>query len=368
MNRIPDCGSPFRRMRLCIIQSMAIGSHTIPRFYLKQFATRRRNKPGRVYVYEKGKPPQSRSTRSQGRENGYFQIVGDDGTKDEFTETALAEFENQCLEALVSAKYFLCDLAFVNVKLASYAGMLFQRSTVRRKFSARNWSKLEAPYTSLASDQNYLQDVAEHYTELTGQTFTSEQISEMIRKQSSMFTDANYTRSTFVKDLSMHIDICKQEMMKKSWQVWHAPQETEFVTSDNPVVTFLRFFTQHEEIWHPGYGFGTKNVVIAFPLAPTACLVMTDTPFQDPRARVNADTVQRVNEMLIRSCDRFVYSLTLSPKITETVDRFGATSIPGENAFLGRPIDQTLVENHLRKTMGIPRRKREAGVVLNRGL
>ena len=95
---------------------------------------------------------------------------------------------------------------------------------------------------------------------------------------------------------------------------------------------------------------------------------MTDTPFQDPRARVNADTVQRVNEMLIRSCDRFVYSLTLSPKITETVDRFGATSIPGENAFLGRPIDQTLVENHLRKTMGIPRRKREAGVVLNRGL
>lgn len=339
---------------------MAIGSHTIPRFYLEQFAIPRRNKPGRVCVYEKGKPPQARSTKSQGRENGYFQIVRDDGTKDEFTETALAQFEDECLEALVSAKSYLCDLALVYVKLASYAGMLFQRSTVRRKFSARNWSKLKVPYTSLASNQDYLQDVAEHYTELTGQKIKSEQIAEMIRKQSAMFTDENYTRSTFVSDLAMHIDICKQEMMKKSWQVWHAPQDIEFVTSDNPVVTFRRFFTQHEEIWHPGYGFGTKNVVIAFPLAPTACLVMTDTPFRVPRAGVNADTVRRLNEMLIRSCDRFVYSLTPSPRIAEMVDHFGGTSIPGENAFLGRAIDQPLVENHLRKTMGISKRQREA--------
>jgi Protein of unknown function (DUF4238) len=339
---------------------MAIGSHTIPRFYLEQFAVPRKNKSGRVCVYEKGKPPQPRSTKSQGRENGYFQIDQDDGTKDEFTETALGQFEFECIEALVSAKYSMCDLALVHVKLASYAGMLFQRSTVRRKFSARNWSKLEGPYTSLASNQEYVRDLAEHYTELTGQICTSEEIADMIRKQSAMFTDAKHTRSTFVKDLWMHIDICKQELLKKSWQVWHAPENTEFVTSDNPVVTFRRFFTESGEFWNPGYGFGTKNVLIAFPLAPPACLVMTDTPFRGSRARVNADIVQRVNEMLIRSCDRFVYSLTPSVKIAETVDHFGGTSIPGLNAFIGRVVDQTLVEEHLRKAMGIPRRQREA--------
>jgi hypothetical protein len=347
---------------------MGIRSHTIPRFYLEQFATPRPNKPGRVWVYEKGKPPQSRSTKSQGRENGYFQIVRADGTKDEFTEKALAEFEHQCLEALVSAKYSMCDLALVCVKLASYAGMQFQRSTVRRKFSARNWSRLEGPYVSLASNQHYVRDVAEHYTELTGRTFTSEQIAAMIRQQSTMFTDANYTRSTFVKDLWMHIDICKREMMKKSWQVWHAPQDVEFVTSDNPVVTFLRFFTQQDEIWHPGYGFGTKNVFIAFPLAPRACLIMTDTPFRDSRASVSAEHVRRVNEMLIRSCDRFVYSLTPSADIEVAVNHLGGTSVPGENAFLGRPIDQTLVEDHLRKTMGIPKRQRDASATPNADL
>jgi len=67
-----------------------------------------------------------------------------------------------------------------------------------------------------------------------------------------------------------------------------------------------------------------------------------------------------VNEMLIRSCDRFVYSLTPSLKIAKMVDNFGGTSIPGVNAFIGRAIDQTIVEDHLRRTMGIPKRQREA--------
>ena len=175
-----------------------------------------------------------------------------------------------------------------------------------------------------------------------------------------MFTRENYTRSTFVKDLQMRFEICKQELLKKSWQVWHSPDDTEFVTSDNPVVTFLRFPTPQDEIWHPGYGLGTKNVVIAFPLAPTACLVMTDIPFRDSRAAVNAATIPRTNEMLIRSCDRFVYSRTESLEIAEMMDQFRASSIPGQTAFLGRTVDEVLVENHLRRTIGIPKREGDA--------
>jgi hypothetical protein len=39
------------------------------------------------------------------------------------------------------------------------------------------------------------------------------------------------------------------------------------------------------------------------------------------------------------------------------MDQFGATSIPGENAFIGRSVDEALVENHLRQTMGIPKKQ-----------
>jgi hypothetical protein len=55
------------------------------------------------------------------------------------------------------------------------------------------------------------------------------------------------------------------------WQVWEAPTGAEFVTSDNPVVTFVRL---KEDLWHPGHGTRKPGVVVALPLAPTACLTV----------------------------------------------------------------------------------------------
>src|ERR1700677_335023 len=70
------------RARIKVV--MSIGSHVIPRFYLEQFATKRRQgKPGFVWVYEKGRPPRPSSTKAQGYENGYFTFVHPNGTRDE---------------------------------------------------------------------------------------------------------------------------------------------------------------------------------------------------------------------------------------------------------------------------------------------
>src|SRR5579862_1048839 len=212
---------------------MAIKSHTIPQAYLDGFAVPRNKRIRRVWVYEKGKTPQPRSTESQGYEKGYFRVDHDNGTHDESMESELARFEDECLGALTSSKSPQCPLEFVVVKLASYAAMLFQRSTVRRKFSALNWSKLQKPYLELANDAAYLRDMANRTAEFIGETPTPEQIADMMRKQAEKFADKSHTQSTFVKELFMHIEICKREMLKKSWQVWHAPERSEFVTSDN---------------------------------------------------------------------------------------------------------------------------------------
>lgn len=58
----------------------------IPRFYLEQFSSpskRGKDKPGRIWVYERGKKPDERSTTVQGFENGYFAYVNPDGTVEE---------------------------------------------------------------------------------------------------------------------------------------------------------------------------------------------------------------------------------------------------------------------------------------------
>jgi hypothetical protein len=141
----------------------------------------------------------------------------------------------------------------------------------------------------------------------------------------------------------------KAELVPRMWQVWETPAAAEFVTSDNPVVTFLRL---KEDLWHPGYGFRKPGVVVAFPIASTACLTIGFAG-QPEFQRVDAATVARLNDIVVRSSDRFVYSKTLSEETIKMVDEVGRTSVPGETAFVGPSADAQRIEEHLRQSMGI---------------
>jgi hypothetical protein len=115
---------------------MPIGSHVIPRLYLEQFASpsARKGKPGRVWVYQRGKKPQQRATSVQGRENGYFGFVRPDGTLEESLETRLAKLEKACQDTLVCAKSELfCWSSAHRNNLAFYASLLFQKGNGRRR-------------------------------------------------------------------------------------------------------------------------------------------------------------------------------------------------------------------------------------------
>jgi hypothetical protein len=86
----------------------------------------------------------------------------------------------------------------------------------------------------------------------------------MIRKQAAMFSRKEMTGNAFINDLLFHAETLKAELVPRPWQVLKAPAGTAFVTSDNPVVTFLRL---REDLWHPGHGFRKPGVVVALPLA-----------------------------------------------------------------------------------------------------
>lgn len=334
-----------------------IGSHTIPEFYLKQFASAatRKGRPGKVWVYQKGKQAHLRSTDSQGYENGYFGYLGSDGSLDESLEEYLAKRENECNDILISSKSELCDLrSLINRnKLSFYIALLFARSTSRRKFSAGNWQKLKEPYSKLAHNEDYTRDAAEHFSEAAGHPISLQQIQEMIRKQAEWFSQKQAAKNFFIKDLLFHVEVARRNFVLKPWQVWEAPTGSEFVTSDNPIVTAFRV---NDEIWHPGHGFNQPNVVTAFPLCPTTCLLMgiVGREFE----RVTEAEVMLVNEIVVRCSDRFVYARTPSDRLAEMVETVAGTSVPGKNAFIGPFPDEKQIEDHLRRIMGIKRRQR----------
>jgi hypothetical protein len=148
-----------------------IGSHIIPKFYLEQFSIRSArgvNKPGRIWVYEKGKAPSQRATTVQGAENGYFGFIRPDGTLDESLETELAKRENECNDVLVCAKSDLFHWPIgSHDKLAFYCGLLYSRATQRRTFAGRNHFDMVAELRQ-AADEQFIAVVTEHLTKALG--------------------------------------------------------------------------------------------------------------------------------------------------------------------------------------------------------
>jgi hypothetical protein len=78
-------------------------------------------------------------------------------------------------------------------------GLLFARSTSRRKFSVRNWAKLKGPFTQLEFNEDYVVDTAAHFSESTGAEVTPEQIRQMIRRVAERFSDKEMTSNSFIK-------------------------------------------------------------------------------------------------------------------------------------------------------------------------
>jgi hypothetical protein len=334
---------------------MGIGSHTIPRFYLEQFANppRRKGKPGIVWVYEKERTPRPSATNAQGYENGYFAYTHTDGRRDESFETKLAKLEARCGDVLVSAKREIFDLSNTSHKntLGFYAGLLFARSTSRRKFSAGNWAKMRDPLSALISNDEYVHDLAARYTQKSGEVTTERMVRDMLRKQVEKLAQKETADNAFVEDLLAHTEMIKKMLVPNPWQVWLAPNGSEFVTSDNPVITFIRF----GDVWHPGHGFNRPGVVVAFPLASTACLIagIAGTEYQ----KVDVATVKRINELVVSCSDRFVYSRTRSAEIVMMVNQLAHTSVPGKTAFVGQMPDAAKVEEYMRNYFGMPKRK-----------
>lgn len=84
-----------------------------------------------------------------------------------------------------------------------------------------------------------------------------------------MKSDAS-ARNAFLSDLLGIAEFIKDILVTRPWGVWRAPEACEFITSDNPLVTFLPVNGE----FAPGHGFGVPGVVTAFPLAPSAALII----------------------------------------------------------------------------------------------
>ncbi|HUB58959.1 MAG TPA: DUF4238 domain-containing protein [Candidatus Micrarchaeia archaeon] len=312
---------------------MPIGSHIIPKFYLERFANPpdRKNGQPHIWVYEKGEEPHYRATSVQGYENGYFAFVKPDGCLDESLEERLAELEAACLDTLevTASQFFDIQSASRRNALAFYASMLFCRAKQRRNRSQDTYAKLHTQFVELSGEDEWIAETTKRYIERHGEPITPQMVKERLLQLAKLMDGTTALRNNFVEDLISAAEILKGVLLKKPWQLWHAPDGTEFVTSDNPLISFIPLGNGR---LNSGHGFRKPETIGAFPIGPHVCLAMGASGPES--TTITPQLLNELNRTIIELCERYVYSKTRSECIQQLVAEAANTRKYGVNAFL----------------------------------
>ncbi len=330
-----------------------IGSHIIPRFYLEQFATRSsrgKDKPGRLWVYERGKSPHQRATSVQGFENGYFAFLRPDGSYEESLEVALAQKENECNEVLYCSRSELFHWSLVAQKrIAFYAALLYSRATQRHELNQSIHQNVIADLESATDDESLLEEITESLNGRHGTHVTVQIIRRQIKKWLQEAGHPAIAKNAFVSQLLENTDLIADILQRKQpWNVIRPPNGHEFITTDNPLITFVPLPNGK---LNTGHGFNKQDAAAVFPLAPDACLLM-GAAWQVPRT-LDASTFHELCEAMVVICDRYAYSKTRSDQINVLVSGFGGTSRYGVSAFLPIGLKLPTARAILRQMFGL---------------
>jgi hypothetical protein len=301
------------------------------------------------WVYERGKEPDQRATTVQGRENGYFEHILPDGSTEEVLESELAALEGECNDVVACARGELFDWTSTanRNRLAFYAAMLFARATQRRNFNSKHWLKIWQEFANAIGDDDFMNELAIHYASKFNIQVTASSLRDRLSKLVAKMQTPSEGKNTFLKDFLMHAEAIKTLLVQKPWFIWRAPPDIQFVTSDNPLISFLPLRNGE---FHSGYGFRFPGVIAAFPLAPDACLAIGAVAPE--LQKLDTAGIRKLNEVTIRLCDRYVYSQMYSEEVTTLVNECGGTARYGETAYLHVGLNLP-VKDFIRRHLGL---------------
>jgi Protein of unknown function (DUF4238) len=104
-------------------------------------------------------------------------------------------------------------------------------------------------------------------------------------------------------------------MLSKSWVILESDSSRGFVTSDNPIVLVA------PDDYPPAMGLGFLQANVLFPLSPDRCLCMYNKALKRDLVKINREQVGIVNQHIIYSAYKYVYSNIASKDIQRTFDQ-----------------------------------------------
>jgi len=314
-----------------------IGSHTsTPESYLKQFARPQKesDRKPKVWVYQRGARPFAATPHRVGKENGYFAVTKDDGGRDESMEGVLAALETNGTGLLPFLNYETYVLSSQDEEtLIGYIALTFARARARRALTEQIFDQIRDAYKELAADPTWLREQVAALERFSGVLMSPGELSAATRKVLTKLAKPEHVNNSFVFGLLQIAEGIFSDLRGKPWQIWEAPESTQFITTDNPVATVS---ANTWGVFSPGCGFRTPGVTTIFPISPRCCFVVGVGVGAGRRywRRATAKDLNGVNQALVKCMDRWAYSAAPSEDIEWLVNHVGGSVRYGVNAFV----------------------------------
>jgi hypothetical protein len=247
--------------------------HYVPRFYLSGFADPdilRTEKKEVIWVYERGKQPRRSSPKSEARERDFYTYVNN-GSRNADVEKRLAYLEQQVapiLARLAKDRRLIADSE--KEWLALFIGTMQMRTPSGRYLSEARINPLVTQMMKeAAADPAKFRSFIEDTCELPrDEDFDLEKVRHDLL--------AGHGEALFARqDLNLLgiIEVgtlVAQVLLEMNWQTIYTDDDSPFLTSDDPVTTFV--VNEQTNRLHLRMGVGSPGVNVWFPLCRSLCL------------------------------------------------------------------------------------------------
>jgi hypothetical protein len=273
--------------------------HYLPQFYLKGFC-----RGDHLWVYDRKENTVRKQTPANTAiQTNYYTLEDEDGNRNTAIELMLAEIEGEAKPVIDKAalRQGLSDddKQILSVFLAFLMNRVpdFEKSVNHMEASV-----LDRLNDIIFQDEEHAARAIAQYEGDTGQTIdmTPQQLVDF--NKSKAYTIHIHRNESLRMMLEMSMKMAKWFWLM-DWMLAHAPNETSFVTSDNPLILAA------PEDYKPGFwgvGLLTRGARKVVALTQQVCLVMCDRGDKIAHIDISRDDVRKVNLGITLRTDRFL--------------------------------------------------------------
>lgn len=272
--------------------SEPIGQHFLPKCYLKNFSD-----SSRIWIFDsKNKKIFNSKIDNIFRQNHFYTICNEDGSKDYSVERFLSGIEGKATSTIKKLikitpinwfdKYFLA--LFVSLQAIRTPMFELKCNEIEERIQKE---ELRSIFCSISKTVEYMNKKGI-------QNVDSKRFFEFIQK--SDFKISFHRNNSIISMLELWHSIC-DVLLTYDWEFYYSDKAAEFVSCDNPFVIINRFKTDPHKIGYP-------NAIHLMPLTKHICLRMLQKGKKIFRGNLNSCDVDMFNTDIAKNSQRFVFA------------------------------------------------------------